>query len=206
MSAVVALRRFASSDLGRTELLILLVPMSLVIISPYLFLGWASGRADHHPQLVLLSVGALGVCIYGIASVMFHLSREGDALRGVWLFFVVLQQWGACALIAFLMFLLRGHGRVGIEQGKMIHSGYQSQVYEHLPWYRRSAVMSKFAIVGVLFVPALLPVCVSVLTGPVYYNRRKEDGSLRQWGIANKCAALLLLCVQGYIYWSTLFA
>ena len=52
----------------------------------------------------------------------------------------------------------------------------------------------------------MIAVCVIVLTGPVYYDKRKKDGTLKTWGVGNKVAAviLLLLFVGGYgamIYW-----
>lgn len=59
---------------------------------------------------------------------------------------------------------------------------------------------------GLFTTIGVLVVCVVVLTGPVYYDKRKKDGTLRKWGIGNNVAAviLLLLFVGGYgalFYW-----
>lgn len=89
--------------------------------------------------------------------------------------------------------------------------------YLSQPWYRRNGACSAviLAHLGVVFFGRCVPflglmgifttigvivVCISVLTGPVYYNKRRKDGTLRTWGKGNKIAAvlLLLLFVVGY--------
>jgi hypothetical protein len=89
--------------------------------------------------------------------------------------------------------------------------------YQGVPRYRRSdycsaVILAHVAVmvfggclpvlvfVGIFTTLGVLAVCVVVLTGPVYYNTRREDGTLRTWSAANKVAAviLLLLFVGGY--------
>ncbi len=62
------------------------------------------------------------------------------------------------------------------------------------------------SLFGIFTTIGVIVVCVVVLTGPVYYDKRNKDGTLKQWGAANKVAAviLLLLFVGGYgamIFW-----
>jgi hypothetical protein len=89
--------------------------------------------------------------------------------------------------------------------------------YEAVPWYRRNSFCSTICIahVVVMLVGGCIPflslfgtfttigvivVCVVVLTGPVYDNKRRNDGSLATWSGANKIAGviLLVLFVGGY--------
>jgi hypothetical protein len=55
-------------------------------------------------------------------------------------------------------------------------------------------------LLGILTTPAVIAVCIVVLTGPVYYNKRRKDGTLKTWSPGNKVAAviLLILFVGGY--------
>jgi hypothetical protein len=61
-------------------------------------------------------------------------------------------------------------------------------------------------LLGIFTTIGVIAVCVIVLSGPVYYNKHKKDGTLKTWGVGNKVAAvfLLLLFVGGYagiVYW-----
>lgn len=95
--------------------------------------------------------------------------------------------------------------------------------YRAVPWYRQngfcSAVVIAHLIVmllggcvpllglfGIFTTIGVIAVCVIVLTGPVYYDKRKKDGTLKTWSGGNKVAAviLLVLFVGGYgalLYW-----
>jgi hypothetical protein len=89
--------------------------------------------------------------------------------------------------------------------------------YASVPWYRRNGLCSAIVgthaavmvlgacvpfviLLGVFTTPAVIAVCALVLTGPIYYNERIADGTLRTWSRGNKVAAviLLLLFVGGY--------
>jgi hypothetical protein len=56
------------------------------------------------------------------------------------------------------------------------------------------------SLLGIFTTIGVIVVCVVVLTGPVYYDKRKKDGTLKQWSKGNKVAAviLLVLFVGGY--------
>lgn len=88
---------------------------------------------------------------------------------------------------------------------------------EDVPWYRRNSFCSGVCVahvivlvlggcipfaslLGIVTTLGVLAVCVIVLTGPVYYDKRRKDGTLRTWGAGNKVAAviLLVLFVGGY--------
>jgi hypothetical protein len=89
--------------------------------------------------------------------------------------------------------------------------------YDEVPLLRRNGFCSGVLVahVGVMFLGGCVPlvsllgifttigvilVCFVVLTGPVYYDKRNKDGTLKTWGKGNKVAAviLLLLFVGGY--------
>jgi hypothetical protein len=95
--------------------------------------------------------------------------------------------------------------------------------YRFVPWYRQNGFCSGVVLahVIVMFLGGCVPlvglfgifttigviaVCAIVLTGPVYYDKKTKDGTLKQWSAGNKVAAviLLVLFVGGYgaiIYW-----
>ena len=50
-------------------------------------------------------------------------------------------------------------------------------------------------LLGIFTTVGVITVCVTVLTGPVYYDRIGPDGTLAQWSRANKVAAVILLVV-----------
>jgi TRAP-type C4-dicarboxylate transport system permease large subunit len=79
-----------------------------------------------------------------------------------------------------------------------------AELYRNLPLLRRGGVCTVIIAVhlGVLFtIPILavftsigvIAVCLSVLTGPVYYKKLRKDGTLKRWSNANKVAAVILL-------------
>jgi hypothetical protein len=89
--------------------------------------------------------------------------------------------------------------------------------YQSVPWFRRTgtcsgAILAHVAVMflgfcvpgagllGIVTTMGVIAVCIVVLTGPVYYNKRRKDGTLKTWSAANKVAAviLLLLFVAGY--------
>ena len=89
--------------------------------------------------------------------------------------------------------------------------------YEAVPWYRRNGLCSAIivahvvvmllggcvpflSLLGVFTTIGVIGVCVVVLSGPVYYNKRRKDGTLAAWSGGNKVAAviLLILFVGGY--------
>jgi hypothetical protein len=89
--------------------------------------------------------------------------------------------------------------------------------YEAVPWYRRNGFCSGIivahliimflggcvpllSLLGVFTTIGVIAVCIVVLTGPVYYNKRRKDGTLKSWSGANKVAAviLLVLFICGY--------
>src|SRR6186997_3631416 len=71
-----------------------------------------------------------------------------------------------------------------------------SQLYNQLPWYRKSSIVSWLTVLGLCCSPSMMLVCVIVLTGPVYYNKADTTGNLKKWGNANKVVAVLILVFQ----------
>lgn len=70
-------------------------------------------------------------------------------------------------------------------------------LFEEVPWFRRSGIMTAFILVGfVLFPPLLWTACIITLTGEVYENRVKKDGTLAKWSAGNKLAAVVVLVLQ----------
>ena len=49
------------------------------------------------------------------------------------------------------------------------------------------------------FVPGTLVVCVLVLSGNIYYNKKDEFGNLKTWGAGNKVVAVILLGINLFI-------
>jgi hypothetical protein len=71
------------------------------------------------------------------------------------------------------------------------------QLYHKVAWYRRSGTNQGFILFGcILFPPLLWTSCILALTGPIYYNRLKEDGQLKTWHWTNKVAAIILIIIQ----------
>lgn len=89
---------------------------------------------------------------------------------------------------------------------------------DSVPWYRQNSFCSGIlvahvfimclggcvpfaSLLGTVTTLGVILVCVIVLTGPVYYSKRKKDGTLKTWSKGNKIAAviLLILFVGGYI-------
>ncbi len=70
------------------------------------------------------------------------------------------------------------------------------QQYSEVPWYRKSAYISPITLLGLCFGPAILFVCIIVLTGDVYYDQRDVAFNLKKWGVGNKVAAVIILAFQ----------
>jgi hypothetical protein len=68
--------------------------------------------------------------------------------------------------------------------------------YSDLPWYRKSSSVSLLTLFGLCCGPAILAVCIIVLTGDVYYDKRDRSGNLKKWGAGNKVAAIIILVLQ----------
>jgi len=71
--------------------------------------------------------------------------------------------------------------------------------YLDLPWYRKSSYVSPLTLLGLCFGPAILVVCLIVLTGDVYYDKIDSTGKLQKWGGGNKVAAIIILGVQSLV-------
>lgn len=57
--------------------------------------------------------------------------------------------------------------------------------------------MTAFILIGFLIFPPLLwTACIVCLTGDVYENRIKKDGTLARWSAGNKAAAVVILALQ----------
>jgi hypothetical protein len=84
--------------------------------------------------------------------------------------------------------------------------------YKSVPWYRRHGccepIIGAHALVMFLglFIPLVarlgvctwigaIAICIVALTGPIYYNERNPDGTLRIWSKGNKVAAVIILVV-----------
>lgn len=68
--------------------------------------------------------------------------------------------------------------------------------YSEVPWYRKSSSNTLLILLSFLtfgFVPGVLIVCIIVLTGDVYLDRRDKDGNLERWSWGNKVVAVILL-------------
>jgi serine/threonine-protein kinase len=82
--------------------------------------------------------------------------------------------------------------------------------HEAVPWYRKNGLCSGVTVahalvmsvglclpyvllLGVFTAIGAIAVCIVVLTGPVYYNNLRKDGTLRTWSGGNRVAAVVLL-------------
>jgi hypothetical protein len=81
-----------------------------------------------------------------------------------------------------------------------------AQLYSRLPWYRKSSYVSPITLLGLCCGPAILVVCVIVLTGDVYYKQLDAAGNLKKWGVGNKVAAIIILLFQVFFITSQLIA
>lgn len=69
--------------------------------------------------------------------------------------------------------------------------------YHLVPWHRRSRNLIIMFVAGFYCcVPLLWVACIICLTGDVYNNKVKKDGTLSRWSTANKVAALIILLIQ----------
>jgi len=86
-------------------------------------------------------------------------------------------------------------------------SGYSR--YEDVPWYRRSGVNSAFVITHLLtcgLIPALIFVCIVLVTGDVYYDKKDASGKLKVWSVLNKIVAAIILLLNILFIARALFA
>lgn len=89
--------------------------------------------------------------------------------------------------------------------------------YGELPWYRRSQMCSRIIglhailllfggcipfgrLVSLVTMIGVIVICVSALTGPIYYETPNVDGTPRVWSKANKVAAVIILIVFLAVY------
>jgi hypothetical protein len=76
-------------------------------------------------------------------------------------------------------------------------AGTANALYQQVPWHRRSENMTLLVLAGFFCAPPLLWwACFICLTGEVYYNRVKKDGTLARWPHSNKIAAVIVLILQ----------
>lgn len=71
--------------------------------------------------------------------------------------------------------------------------------YDDLPWYRKSVVNTILIIASLLtggLFPGTVIVCISVLSGEIYYNKKDDQGNLKTWHWSNKVVAILLLLLN----------
>ena len=71
--------------------------------------------------------------------------------------------------------------------------------YADVPLLRKSSTNTVFILVNMLtlgYVPLIVVVCITLVTGNVYYNERKKNGELKVWSLANKVVAVILLVIN----------
>ncbi|MBX7106286.1 MAG: hypothetical protein K1X57_19570 [Gemmataceae bacterium] len=56
--------------------------------------------------------------------------------------------------------------------------------------------MTGFILTGIIVPPFLWAACIICLTGDIFHNRVKKDGTLARWPIGNKVAGIIILIVQ----------
>jgi len=69
------------------------------------------------------------------------------------------------------------------------------QEYAKVPWYRRSSINSALLFLQLftwMFFPVSLWVCIVLLTGDIYHQKKNDLGNLKTWGFINKIAAIIL--------------
>ncbi len=64
--------------------------------------------------------------------------------------------------------------------------------YGPLPWYRKAGYLDVLIWASLLisFIAAV-PVCIAVLTGPVYEKYLDKEGNVKTWGTANRVVAVV---------------
>jgi hypothetical protein len=70
--------------------------------------------------------------------------------------------------------------------------------YAEVPWHRRSSTNSTLLFIQLLtwkFFPVSLFVCMMLLTGDIYFNKKDANGNLKRWGFANKIAAIAFFAI-----------
>lgn len=73
--------------------------------------------------------------------------------------------------------------------------------FADVPWYRRSSQNNLFVFLGLI---GLLPFGIFsaylLLTGDIYFNKQKENGTLKTWGIINKIWAVIVVFVWSLVF------
>jgi len=77
--------------------------------------------------------------------------------------------------------------------------------YEDVPWFRREPGALVF-LLAIFFTPVTIALCIIALTGDVYKHGYDSEGNLQTWGVGNKVAAVLILLIQGLIFFAIWFA
>ena len=68
--------------------------------------------------------------------------------------------------------------------------------YWQVPWHRKSDVNSALILLSIFtcgIIPGILLVCIFVLTGDIYYDKKDDRGNLKTWSPGNKIVAVILL-------------
>jgi len=71
--------------------------------------------------------------------------------------------------------------------------------YSEVPWHRKSSSNTLLILLSFLtfgFVPGIPLVCLFVLTGDIYFDRRDKNGDLEKWSWGNKIVAIILLVLN----------
>tara|TARA_E500000305_G_C3937504_1_gene195836 strand:+ start:104 stop:823 length:720 start_codon:yes stop_codon:yes gene_type:complete len=73
--------------------------------------------------------------------------------------------------------------------------------FDDVPWYRRSTINNVFVFLGLIgLIPFAIFTAYLLLTGNVYFNQKRQDGTLKTWGIINKIWAIIIV-----LFWSFVF-
>ena len=70
-----------------------------------------------------------------------------------------------------------------------------------VPWYRREPRGFVF-LLAIFFAPVTIALCVLCLTGDIYTRVEDSEGKLKVWGVGNKFAAVVILLIQGFVWWA----
>jgi hypothetical protein len=84
--------------------------------------------------------------------------------------------------------------------GNSNESSWPPRNYDDVPLFRREPGPFVFFL-AILFTPMTIALCVICLSGPVYRKAYDKDGHLETWGTGNKIAAVLILVLQGFMFW-----
>ena len=70
------------------------------------------------------------------------------------------------------------------------------QDYNNVPLHRKSATNSWLLLFGLFFPPFIWFVAIMLVTGDIYFNKKRGDGNLKKWSLANKVVALIIVIGQ----------